>query len=115
MWFGAARRSERAALERRARIARSFRHYEPVAVIGRTYRNAGGARYYPRAAAYAEVGRRAGAVTSEDDLPPALGADPDDRQTRLVFADWLEDRGDERGPGYRSSTRAVTTSPRSPA
>jgi uncharacterized protein (TIGR02996 family) len=41
-------------------------------------------------------------MTTEDDFQAALDADPDDWQTRLVFADWLEERGDERGPGYRA-------------
>lgn len=31
----------------------------------------------------------------------ALAADPDDRTTALVFADWLDDRGDPRGPLMR--------------
>ena len=31
----------------------------------------------------------------------ALDADPSDWATRLVFADWLEDRGDPRAAGYR--------------
>ena len=40
-------------------------------------------------------------MTTEDDFQAALDADPTDWQTRLVFADWLDDRGDPRGPGYR--------------
>src|SRR5579862_8640416 len=31
-----------------------------------------------------------------------LDAHPDDYQTRLVFADWLEEHGDPRAPGYRA-------------
>ncbi len=27
---------------------------------------------------------------------------PHDHHTRLVFADWLDEQGDERGPGYRA-------------
>jgi uncharacterized protein (TIGR02996 family) len=41
-------------------------------------------------------------MTTEDDFQAALDADPDDWQTRLVLADWLEERGDERGAGYRA-------------
>lgn len=41
-------------------------------------------------------------MTTEDDFHRALDAHPDDRHTRLVFADWLDDHGDERGPGYRA-------------
>jgi uncharacterized protein (TIGR02996 family) len=41
-------------------------------------------------------------MTTEDDFQSALDADPTDWQTRLVFADWLEERGDPRGPGYRA-------------
>lgn len=32
----------------------------------------------------------------------ALDVNPEDWTTRLVFADWLEERGDPRGPGYRA-------------
>lgn len=32
----------------------------------------------------------------------ALDADPGDHTTRLVFADWLEERGDPRAEGYRA-------------
>jgi uncharacterized protein (TIGR02996 family) len=41
-------------------------------------------------------------VTTEDDFQAALDENPEDWQTRLVFADWLDERGDERGPGYRA-------------
>jgi uncharacterized protein (TIGR02996 family) len=41
-------------------------------------------------------------MTTEDDFQLALDANPGDWQTRLVFADWLEERGDPRGPGYRA-------------
>jgi uncharacterized protein (TIGR02996 family) len=43
-------------------------------------------------------------MTTEDDFQKALDAQPDDWQTRLVFADWLDERGDPRGPGYRALT-----------
>jgi uncharacterized protein (TIGR02996 family) len=41
-------------------------------------------------------------VTTEDDFHAALDADPHDWQTRLVFADWLQDRNDPRAEGYRA-------------
>jgi uncharacterized protein (TIGR02996 family) len=41
-------------------------------------------------------------VTTEDDFQRALDANPDDWQTRLVFADWLQERGDPRAEGYRA-------------
>ncbi len=40
-------------------------------------------------------------MTTEDDFQRALDANPDDHHTRLVFADWLQERGDERAEGYR--------------
>jgi uncharacterized protein (TIGR02996 family) len=39
-------------------------------------------------------------VTTEEDFQNALDANPKDWQTRLVFADWLQERGDERAEGY---------------
>ena len=41
-------------------------------------------------------------MTTEDDFHKALNAKPEDWQTRLVFADWLDDRGDPRAEGYRA-------------
>lgn len=41
-------------------------------------------------------------MTTEEDFQAALDAHPDDWQTRLIFADWLDERGDPRGPGYRA-------------
>ena len=41
-------------------------------------------------------------MTTEDDFQAALDAKPDDWQTRLVFADWLDERGDPRAEGYRA-------------
>lgn len=41
-------------------------------------------------------------MTTEDDFQAALDANPADWQTRLVFADWLQDRGDSRAEGYRA-------------
>lgn len=40
-------------------------------------------------------------MTTEDDFQSALDADPSDWQTRLVFADWLQERDDPRAEGYR--------------
>ncbi|MBM3983321.1 MAG: TIGR02996 domain-containing protein [Planctomycetes bacterium] len=41
-------------------------------------------------------------MTTEDDFQRALDANPDDHHTRLVFADWLDERGDPRAAGYRA-------------
>jgi uncharacterized protein (TIGR02996 family) len=41
-------------------------------------------------------------VTIEDDFQNALDANPRDWHTRLVFADWLQDRGDSRAAGFRA-------------
>lgn len=41
-------------------------------------------------------------MTTEDDFQKKLDANPDDWQTRLVFADWLEEQGDPRAEGYRA-------------
>jgi uncharacterized protein (TIGR02996 family) len=41
-------------------------------------------------------------VTTEDDFQAAIDAHPEDWQTRLVFADWLDERGDPRAEGYRA-------------
>ena len=48
-------------------------------------------------------------MTTEDDFQAALDACPEDHQTRLVFADWLQERGDPRAEGYRAlgTIRAV--------
>ncbi len=40
-------------------------------------------------------------MTAEDDFQRALDTNPGDWQTRLVFADWLQERGDSRAEGYR--------------
>jgi uncharacterized protein (TIGR02996 family) len=40
-------------------------------------------------------------VTTEDDFQRALDKNLEDWQTRLVFADWLQDQGDSRAAGYR--------------
>jgi uncharacterized protein (TIGR02996 family) len=41
-------------------------------------------------------------MTTEDDFRRALVDNPSDWQLRLVFADWLQDRGDPRSEGYRA-------------
>lgn len=38
----------------------------------------------------------------EEGFWAALEADPSDFTTRLVFSDWLQDRGDERAEGFRA-------------
>lgn len=40
-------------------------------------------------------------MTTEEDFQAALDKNPSDWQTRLVFADWLQERGDPRAEGYR--------------
>jgi len=44
-------------------------------------------------------------MTTEEEFQRALDARPHDRQLRLVFADWLEERGDPRATGYRALAR----------
>jgi uncharacterized protein (TIGR02996 family) len=44
-------------------------------------------------------------VTTEDDFHRILDDSPADWHTRLVFADWLDERGDPRGAGYRAIAR----------
>ncbi len=41
-------------------------------------------------------------MTTEDDFQQALDANPRDWHTRLVFADWLQDRSDPRADGLRA-------------
>ncbi len=38
-------------------------------------------------------------MTTEEDFQAALDLHPDDWQTRLVFADWLQDRSDSPADG----------------
>ncbi len=40
-------------------------------------------------------------MTTEEDFQRALDANPEDHHTRLVFADWLQERDDPRAEGYR--------------
>jgi uncharacterized protein (TIGR02996 family) len=44
-------------------------------------------------------------MTNEEDFQAALDTNPADWQTRLVFADWLQERGDPRADGYRALGR----------
>ncbi len=41
-------------------------------------------------------------MTTEQDFQDALDRNPDDWQTRMVFADFLQDRDDPRAEGYRA-------------
>ena len=41
-------------------------------------------------------------MTTQDDFLRALDEHPDDWQTLLVFADWLQEREDPRAEGYRA-------------
>jgi uncharacterized protein (TIGR02996 family) len=41
-------------------------------------------------------------MTTEDDFQRALDQHPHDWQTRLVFADWLQEHNDPRADGYRA-------------
>ncbi len=41
-------------------------------------------------------------MTTEEDFQRALDENPDDHLTRLVFADWLQERDDPRAEGYRA-------------
>lgn len=44
-------------------------------------------------------------MTTESDFQQLLDADPTDWQTRLIFADWLQERNDIRAAGYRALGR----------
>lgn len=44
-------------------------------------------------------------MTTEEGFQLALDANPHDWQTRLVFADWLQDRDDPRAEAYRALGR----------
>lgn len=44
-------------------------------------------------------------MTTEEDFQRTLDRQPFDFQTRLVFADWLQDKGDKRADGYRAMAR----------
>src|SRR5262249_51212513 len=45
-------------------------------------------------------------MNEEEAFQAALDANPSDHVTRLVFADWLDEQGDPRGPGYRALGQA---------
>lgn len=44
-------------------------------------------------------------MTTEDEFQALLDANPQDYHTRLVFADWLQERSDPRAEGYRALGR----------
>lgn len=44
-------------------------------------------------------------MNDEDDFQRMLDANPADHTTRLVFADWLQERDDPRAEGYRAMGR----------
>ena len=44
-------------------------------------------------------------MSDEDAFHAAIDAAPEDAAPRLVFADWLDERGDERAEGYRAMGR----------
>ena len=46
-------------------------------------------------------------MDTEDAFQGYLDAHPDDHLARLVFADWLEERGDPRAEGYRVIGQAM--------
>lgn len=50
-------------------------------------------------------------MTTEDDFQAAIDAEPANGLLRQVFADWLDDRGDDRAAGYRA-LGALGMSPR---
>lgn len=41
-------------------------------------------------------------MITEEEFQAALDANPTDFVTKLVFADWLDEQGDERADGYRA-------------
>jgi uncharacterized protein (TIGR02996 family) len=41
-------------------------------------------------------------MTTEEDFQRVLDRNPEDWQTRLVFADWLQEQDDARAEGYRA-------------
>jgi uncharacterized protein (TIGR02996 family) len=41
-------------------------------------------------------------MTTEEEFQRLLDDDPENWAARVMFADWLDDRGDLRGPGYRA-------------
>ncbi len=44
---------------------------------------------------------------TEREFLSAIRANPDDMRLRLMFADWLEERGDDRATGFRQMERTV--------
>jgi len=56
-------------------------------------------------------------VTTEEDFRRAINKNRNDWQSRLVFADWLEEQGDPRAMGYRAlaALRRVPVRPNTPS
>lgn len=50
-------------------------------------------------------------MTDEQAFLDRLRANPHDRPTRLIYADWLEERGDERAAVLRLETAAIERCP----
>lgn len=46
--------------------------------------------------------KRYAGETTEEDFHRVLDENPDDHHTRMVFADWLQERNDPRAEGYRA-------------
>ncbi len=58
----------------------------------------------PQGMGFSRYQRRHGTryMTSEEDFHRMLDENPDDHQTRQIFADWLQERNDPRAEGYRA-------------
>jgi uncharacterized protein (TIGR02996 family) len=96
--LSAARRSELLA----GSVTRAPRPGKKLTQVKTGVRRAG-VRYSGGVAPGARSGpKREPTVTKEDDFQAGIDANPEDWHTRLVFADWLEDRGDARAAGYRA-------------
>ena len=54
-------------------------------------------------------------MTTEDDFQTAIDAHPEDWQTRLVFADWLDEHNDPRGGVIRLAERVRHLGPEATA
>src|SRR4051812_28022803 len=54
-------------------------------------------------------------MNHEDAFWQAIRAAPDDDDLRLIFADWLEDRGDPRGPFLRAQVQLAAWPPEAPS
>jgi uncharacterized protein (TIGR02996 family) len=54
-------------------------------------------------------------MTEEQAFVRAIQADPDDATLRMVYADWLEERGDPRGEYLRLSSELASSSQKTPS